>query len=215
MTLLLFNAAAAYAGDYEVEVIIFERFDVSDLKLEVWDFSPDKIKERQSRLLALAAKSTPMEFDSMLIHLAEVENSLREANFEILQSARWTQPAAVFDQAPIVSLGTEQTKLPYALVKVYKTALIYAHISLQFSPTGLIDSPHGQTSPDYDSFSFNINNLTLATVDNQTYPDTPATSPTPHYFISEKRRVKYNEIHYFDHPGFGAIVGVWPAESSQ
>lgn len=34
----------------------------------------------------------------------------------------------------------------------------------------------------------------------------------PSYFISEKRRLKFKEIHYFDHPRFGAILGVWPAE---
>ena len=34
----------------------------------------------------------------------------------------------------------------------------------------------------------------------------------PVYYLSEKRRVKFGEVHYFDHPRFGAIVGVWPAE---
>jgi hypothetical protein len=34
----------------------------------------------------------------------------------------------------------------------------------------------------------------------------------PSYFISEKRRLKFKEVHYFDHPKFGAILGVWPAE---
>ena len=33
----------------------------------------------------------------------------------------------------------------------------------------------------------------------------------PTYFIGEKRRLKFKEIHYFDHPRFGAILGVWPA----
>lgn len=34
----------------------------------------------------------------------------------------------------------------------------------------------------------------------------------PTFFISEKRRVKFKEVHYFDHPKFGAILTVWPAE---
>ncbi|MGB5706866.1 MAG: CsiV family protein [Arenicellales bacterium] len=34
----------------------------------------------------------------------------------------------------------------------------------------------------------------------------------PTFFISEKRRVKFKEVHYFDHPKFGAILTVWPVE---
>ncbi len=33
---------------------------------------------------------------------------------------------------------------------------------------------------------------------------------SPLYFIHEKRRVKFKEVHYFDHPRFGAILTVWP-----
>lgn len=31
----------------------------------------------------------------------------------------------------------------------------------------------------------------------------------PQYFISEKRRLKFKQVHYFDHPLYGAILGVW------
>ena len=33
---------------------------------------------------------------------------------------------------------------------------------------------------------------------------------SPSYFIDEKRRLKLNEIHYFDHPNFGVILSVRP-----
>jgi hypothetical protein len=33
------------------------------------------------------------------------------------------------------------------------------------------------------------------------------------YVLSERRRVKFNERHYFDHPAFGAIVLVAPAKA--
>lgn len=33
----------------------------------------------------------------------------------------------------------------------------------------------------------------------------------PVYFINEKRRLKFKEVHYFDHPKLGAILTVWPA----
>lgn len=34
----------------------------------------------------------------------------------------------------------------------------------------------------------------------------------PLYFINEKRRLKFKEVHYFDHPRFGALLTVWPVE---
>lgn len=34
----------------------------------------------------------------------------------------------------------------------------------------------------------------------------------PLYFINEKRRLKFKEVHYFDNPRFGTLLTVWPAE---
>lgn len=42
--------------------------------------------------------------------------------------------------------------------------------------------------------------------------DTFQSAQGPLYFIQEKRRMKFKEVHYFDHPRFGAILTVWPAE---
>jgi peptidoglycan-binding protein CsiV len=40
---------------------------------------------------------------------------------------------------------------------------------------------------------------------------TPASDVTPSYVINEQRRVKSNELNYFDHPKFGVLVRVTPA----
>lgn len=32
----------------------------------------------------------------------------------------------------------------------------------------------------------------------------------PLFFINEKRRIKFKEVHYFDHPKLGVILTVWP-----
>ena len=37
----------------------------------------------------------------------------------------------------------------------------------------------------------------------------PPDAPHPRFFITEKRRLKFKQIHYFDHPLFGAILGLW------
>jgi hypothetical protein len=42
---------------------------------------------------------------------------------------------------------------------------------------------------------------------------TYAPSEGSRYVLSERRRIKYNERHYFDHPAFGAIVLISPAKA--
>ncbi len=32
----------------------------------------------------------------------------------------------------------------------------------------------------------------------------------PHYFLKERRRIKFREVHFIDHPRFGAILTVSP-----
>lgn len=56
-------------------------------------------------------------------------------------------------------------------------------------------------------------NLLFAELNLRYLPDsTPGFSQTssPSYFMNEKRRLKLNEIHYFDHPKFGVILSVRP-----
>ena len=40
----------------------------------------------------------------------------------------------------------------------------------------------------------------------------PAEPVIAHYFMDEQRKLKLNEIHYFDHPNFGVILTVKPLE---
>ena len=207
------------ARDYQVEVVIFERSGNTDVELEVWDFSPENLVERQSHLVNLSANaSEEIEFDPVLTNLATVQSNLVDSGIRILRSASWIQPPEVFQNAPLVSLGIEGSSMPYGFIRVYRTSLIFVDIDLQLSPFS-----------DYAAFDFTDNSvLTDSTqpdlAEEQAIEDSHEDSSLeiagqppadPHYFISEKRRVKFKEFHYFDHPRFGAIVGVWPIEDPQ
>jgi hypothetical protein len=43
----------------------------------------------------------------------------------------------------------------------------------------------------------------------------PAASGRPAYRLTEKRRIRSNQLHYFDHPRFGVIARVTPYESPE
>lgn len=125
------------------------------------------------------------------VHLRSARKKLLERGYRILDTARWQQSTSSFQDAPLISLGSAETALSAGFVQVYTTALIFANVDLQLSP--ILPSP--ADSEGIDEFSLT---------------DTPAAQP--HFFITEKRRIKFNQIHYFDHPYFGALLGIWPID---
>jgi hypothetical protein len=218
LSLILF-CQGALARDYQVEVVVFERTGSTDVENEVWDFSPENLAQHQSRMVNLSTKATEdFEFDPALTHLAGVQRNLVDSGLRILRTANWIQPSAVYQNAPLVSLGIENSTMPYGFIRVYRTSLIFVDVDLQISPLDgqaasvLAGATIGTTVGTGVDPSSNITdqaNAASSLAAREEIPD------NPHYFISEKRRVKFKEIHYFDHPRFGVIVSVWPSESEQ
>ena len=92
-------------------------------------------------------------------------------------------------------------------VRVYTTSLIYADLHLQLT------APMPEVA-DASDLSELIELLqTQDSLVNEGQEETEA-EPQRYYFISEKRRLKFRQVHYFDHPMFGAILGIWEADNS-
>ena len=185
----------AQASDYEVELIIFERVSTGESSAESWDFSSERIAARMQKMRSLAEHAVDFETSEELNHLSTVRTRLANEGYRILHSAQWIQPAEIYQDAPLISFGTEDTTLPFGFIRVYKTSLIFADIDIQLSPVSLQPLPGSYTG----EISENEINSQNAVVEFQ----------QSHFFISEKRRLKFEEVHYFDHPRFGAIIGVW------
>ena len=105
-------------------------------------------------------------------------------------------------------------------VRVYTTALIYTDINLQltvresdadeFADVAAVpDEPQSWLAKRRaQKRARQRNRKTLdARADELSRPE-----PTEDFFIAEKRRLRFNQIHYFDHPMFGALLGVWSVE---
>ncbi|WP_424946848.1 CsiV family protein [Candidatus Spongiihabitans sp.] len=210
--LLLGLGQVVYARDYAVELIVFERLDAADASAEIWDFSSQRIAGKLQKMQRLSTKAIDYETNPALINLAAIRNNLAAAGYGILHSAGWIQPAAAYQHAPLISFGAADSSLRHdfirGFIRVYKTSLIFADIEVQYSPTAaeVLSSINVVTDARDDTRADTDSNNELSA------PDTNL-ELQPHFFISEKRRLKFKEVHYFDHPLFGVIISVWPSES--
>ena len=207
----------ATARDYNVEVVIFERIEdrtsensqTSSIEAEgensaisssaEIDTVSNRMAAHIARINQLADASEEYETDPLLEHLRIINQNLSSSGYRVLKSARWTQPSEVFQNAPLVSLGVPDSSLPHAYIRVYRTSLIFADVDIQLSPSE-------------DTLYLNTTSSISAQSGESGSGQHQQSSK---YFLSEKRRLKFKEIHYFDNPKFGVILGVWPDNSSE
>ncbi len=204
--------SVAMALDYDVEVLIFERSnaDTQPPEPEPPGMSEWGIERHLSRIASLASNAVEIESlvsDALeheaepdLVHLDPVVRNLKLSGYPILQAVRWTQPGNIYQYSPLVSLGTPENTLLHAYIRIYKTSGIHADVDVRMTPSAfapLVENDQSDLQPDPGVPGIEI-------VETDPLP--------PQYFISEKRRLKFEEVHYLDHPKFGVILGVWPAE---
>lgn len=122
------------------------------------------------------ARTLPLTFP--LAALADLPPKLTAQGYKVLAKWRWQQPANTFIAAPLYRLPVPGLAESY--VRIYRTTPIFADLTLAIPGT-----------------------LPTVTHDGQ---HTLISAPTPTPVINEKRRVRFRQIHYFDHPRFGALL---------
>ena len=182
---LLFLSGSSHARNYVVDLIVFERLDQQRVGEEVWNVDSNQVARHRQALTEIGTKSSGIRINAGTSRLKRVEGNLSASGYRILQSARWVQPGRVFNEAPIINVTSANGRLR-GYIRIYKTSLIFADIKL------------GITDPSVASSEF-------SSLSN------PVSANLPVFFIEDKRRLKFKEVHYFDHPKFGAILTVWPA----
>lgn len=221
--LYLFAPSSAFARNYDVEILVFDKpiaiasaiknhlqHDVennkekslSDIKQQHYLNQFEKLNKNKVRAVyspdtninATSLELSEEELNpktlskneirlTQVMRLKTIQQRLIESGYRILINAKWTQPAKVYRHAPVVSLSNLQPLISQAYIKIYKTSLIFANVDIAY-------------------------NLPIHTIAPNRQAITPLT-----FFMAEKRRLKFKEIHYFDHPQFGAIIGVWSANN--
>jgi len=228
LALVLFACLQANvrAGDYEIEVIVFERPDSEDIDLEHWNFSEEHLEQQKTALEEMRQSQYSYRFTrgpeygltQDLEKLDDFVKKLENNNLSVLAGARWIQPAFFFQNAPVISLGVEGSRLSRAYFRIYKTSLLFADMALQLSPVNPVVEPEFSSSANLPEAAQDMAAESVQEPENgfddeylfDAWPEIDPQNPqNPEYFLIERRRVRFGEVHYFDHPAFGVILGVW------
>jgi hypothetical protein len=110
-------------------------------------------------------------------------------DYEILFHGRWSQTTSDRKAAPYIRINLPAIGRSHTLsgiLRLFSTDLLYVDTFLRYRPT------EQQAA-------------------NQALEPT-GQNTEPYYFIKERRRVKFREVHFLDHPKFGALLTVWPVK---
>jgi hypothetical protein len=197
---------AVFARWYQVEVIAFRHSSGLSTGGEQWaelsalpDFAntvdlivelPDMDDEPTMRNDKAGRSAEPIAFSALEpreMHLAGVERRLRNSSsYEVLSVSAWRQP----------SFGVRRARRIYLTDVDLRNALGVADIA-----SGDLTPPTRQIE---GIVSIKVSRLLHIEIDYLYYHEgTPIR-------LSETRKAKLREIHYFDHPLFGVVVQVSP-----
>ena len=110
-------------------------------------------------------------------------------DYEILFHGRWSQTTSDRQGAPYIridlpAVGRSSTLI--GVLRLFATDLLYVDAFLRYQPA-----------------EQQANNQIVESAER---------NPQPYYFLKERRRVKFREVHFLDHPKFGILLTVWPVK---
>ena len=146
---------------------------------------------------------------------------IQSPDHEILHTLSWQQSEANYRDSPLIPVVTPHMM---GVLRVYAPNLLFAELNLLYVP--------GEILPEYLALEQAEGEDPMLATEPEPEPEVEPlfasinidgdgdffTVPEPieeRYFIGEQRKLKLNEIHYFDHPRLGVILNVKPLEDEQ
>lgn len=198
LMLLWFSGSAVAADEapwFEVEIIVFKYTSPDRAAGERWPADPgrpslqDAVVLRAAKKPALKVGPEPFELlDEKALRLAGTFRSLRRsAAYETLLHVGWLQPGTVKNGSVYISAGSAENKTLEGTVQVSLSRFLHLAVDLLLRTPAPDALPAAQT-------------VEVAA---------PAASATS-FRLTESRRMRSQELHYFDHPRFGVIAQITP-----
>ena len=190
---------------YRVEVIVFNYLGPISSNGEIWhrvspfEFSPESyrpepmVEEEDSNEL-INEPSSPIEFTELEALLPYLSKLHADSRYEVVTYMAWTQPLYEKKESIPVQLTSSTGVEPINEITPFTKSALTGSAQLFENRLLFVDI---DIKNDFDSGLVDFSDPTSA-----------IESPAGTHRIQEKRRVKLNEIHYFDHPFFGALFRV-------
>jgi hypothetical protein len=194
---------------YLTEVIVFNNLVASSSGGEMWhrepriEFDPSRLQRRPAGAVPVpkpiepaseTVEPVPFRYTE-LVHLAPFLSMLRaDSRYEVVAYTAWVQPLFGKRDAVAVSIKRSATA---------SESVSSAYAGTRGALSGTVQIFENQLLfVDVDVISEYFVGLYGASA------AAPPARPPGKYSLREKRRVKLNELHYFDHPFFGLLFRV-------
>lgn len=185
--------AATGGANYEVEIVVFKNL-MPDLEgKEIW--SPDRVDaslpDMEKTARAADAKDEKSVLGKAVAAMKEQEK------YVVMAHKRWTQGAEAKSTSPVMRISTEEGELDGTFT-FYMSRFL--HVQLQLLLKEQAEATDQAAPPATTAANAPSNSAE------------PVATPVLAYRIEESRRIRSNQVHYFDHPKFGALVRISPLE---
>ena len=188
--LALVSVPAPAIDFYDVEILVFRQLDSQgdDEELDVPNIRHLELNLELHDLLDRTSV-IPLEpaIEGYLSHPGQRIGNSRD--YEILFHGRWSQTTSDRKAAPYIRINLPAIGRSHTLtgvLRLFSTDLLYVDTFLRYRPS-----------------EQQANNQLVESTERNTQP---------YYFLKERRRVKFREVHFLDHPKFGILLTVWPVK---
>ncbi len=199
------GAAPAEPNVYDLELVVFLNEMTRSSEVD----RPDP--ERAARYNGMLTQRL-QRTGSVLTESAEsgrfvdiVDRLQAAGGYTVLQHVKWRQEVQLIADAPYIdvsALGLGEDSGLKGVVRFYHSPLLYVDVLLRYAP--FVDP--------IEQFGTPANAGGVLPGEQVAGLQSPEART---WVIDEKRRVKLNELHYFDNPRLGAIIGVWPVDEAE
>lgn len=166
---------------YLIEVIVFENTGPDSADNELFGRRIEWKLDETAPIGGPQINSSALNFVQTGTLEKLVAGISSSSRYKVLKQVAWIQPAAAKNDAPLVSIvGSPMLS---GQVRVYSRKLLFVELELRLIRP-------------------------LTNMSHTTVPYSSRYYQSPVFLVKETRRLKLNEIHYFDHPRFGALLKV-------
>jgi len=196
------QAATTSPSNYTVELVVFRNL-MPDLEgNEIW--SPDRVNTNIPDLdqAKIAADSADETTDiGKAVALLESNNK-----YQVLTHKRWVQTADARSTSPVMRITDTANDLDGTVV-FYMSRFLHVDVDLLLKD----ESDQNNKPANGVTSSAVANPVALSSSTNNS--SAAVAPPDLTYKIDESRRIRSNQINYFDHPKFGVLLEITPMDS--